>query len=145
MADLTKLRILMVSMTMVGVLLGCITGCSSSSNPSTGSSASAASTGTVSGTLHLAGGPSGTDASAVSGEIYVFASADLAGTPAAKKKTASDGTFSFNLTPGTYYLAATSASFTIDPPPATPPCRGDGPAVVSIGRASSVQITCDMK
>ncbi|MDT4932176.1 MAG: hypothetical protein QOK11_68 [Pseudonocardiales bacterium] len=99
----------------------------------------------VTGTLHRAGGPApGTDNPA-SGEVYAFTTAGLTGTPIAKVKTGSDGSFSLSLPPGTYYLAATSPSLSIDPPPVTPPCRGDTPAVVSRGSTYRVDVVCEMK
>ena len=118
-----------------------VCGCSSS-NPG-GKPASEG--GTVAGTLRLRGGPApGTDR-AVSGEVYAFTSISLAGTPTATIKTGSDGRYSLTLPSGTYYLAATTPSFTVDPPPSTPPCRGDKPAVVSAGSASQVDVACQMK
>jgi hypothetical protein len=77
--------------------------------------------------------------------VYAFTTAGLTGTPIAKVKTGSDGSFSLSLPPGTYYLAATSPSLSIDPPPVTPPCRGDTPAVVSRGSTYRVDVVCEMK
>jgi len=101
--------------------------------------------GTVTGTLHLAGGPAPGTIKPAAGEVYVFTSASLTGTPTAKATTAPDGSFSLALSPGMYYLAATSPSFTIDPPPAAPPCHGNTPAVVSPGSTSKVDVVCEMK
>jgi hypothetical protein len=120
-----------------------LTACSSS--PPRGNSSIASAQGAVTGTLRLAGGPApGTDKPA-SGEIYAFTTAGLTGTPIAKVKTGTDGSFSLSLPPGTYYLAATSPSFSIDPPPPTPPCRGATPAVVSKGSTNRVDVVCQMK
>jgi hypothetical protein len=128
----------------VTVLLASCVGCSSS-EPRTGPSTAPADQGTVTGTLRLSGGPNpGTD-SAAPGEVYVFASAGRTGQPQVRAKTGADGSFSLNLPPGTYYLAATSPGFSIDPPPPTPPCRGDKPAVVSRGSTSRVDVVCQMK
>lgn len=94
--------------------------------------------GTVTGKLQLSGGPAPGTARTAQGEVSAFKDASLTGQPAAKTKTAANGSFSLNLPAGTYYLAATSPSFKIDPTPATPPCRANAPAVVSIG--STVKI-----
>jgi len=77
--------------------------------------------------------------------VYAFASPSLTGQPQLKAKTANDGSFRLNVPAGTYYLAATSPDFSVDPPPATPPCRGDKPAVVTQGRISRVDVVCQMK
>jgi Resolvase, N terminal domain len=128
----------------LGCLVVCCSGCSSS-KPRVNSSTAPAGEGSVTGMLQLVGGAEpGTDNPA-SGEVYAFNSASLTGTPIAKAKTASNGSFRLSLPPGTYYLAATSPSFSIDPPPATPPCRADKPAVVSPGIASRVDVACHMK
>jgi len=128
----------------VAVLFASCAGCSSSkpgANPSTVS----ADGGTVIGTLRLAGGPApGTDR-ATTGEVYAFPSPSLTGEPQVRAKTANDGSFRLNVPTGTYYLAATSPDFSIDPPPATPPCRGDKPAVVTRGGTSRVDVVCQMK
>jgi hypothetical protein len=128
----------------VAVLFASCAGCSSSkpgANPSTVS----ADGGTVTGTLRLAGGPApGTDR-ATTGEVYAFPSPSLTGEPQVRAKTANDGSFRLNVPAGTYYLAATSPDFSIDPPPATPPCRGDKPAVVTRGGTSRVDVVCQMK
>jgi hypothetical protein len=126
------------------LLLACCGGCSSSKPRATASTAPAGE-GTVTGTLQLVGGPAPGTASPAAGEVYAFTSAGLTGKPTARVKTGSDGSFSLNLPPGTYYLAATSPSFNIDPAPATPPCRGDGPAVVSRGSTGLVDVVCEMK
>jgi len=128
----------------VVVLLASCAGCSSSkpgANPSTAS----ADGGTVTGMLRLTGGPPpGTDR-ATTGEVYAFASPSLTGQPQLKAKTANDGSFRLNVPAGTYYLAATSPDFSVDPPPATPPCRGDKPAVVTRGGTSQVDVVCQLK
>lgn len=100
--------------------------------------------GTVVGTLQLRGGPAPGTERGVSGEVYVFTSPDLVGTPTATVKANADGRFSLDLSSGTYYLAASSPSFGIEPPPATPPCHGDKPAVVSAGSTSRVDIACEL-
>ena len=139
----TSTRVTTASLAVAAVLTWCV-GCSSS-EPRTDPSTAPADQGTVTGRLRLSGGPNpGTD-SAAPGEVYVFASAGLTGQPQVKAKTGADGSFSLNLPPGTYYLAATSPSFSIDPPPPTPPCRGDKPAVVSRGSTSRVDVVCQMK
>jgi hypothetical protein len=116
----------------VALLLVCTSGCSSSK-------------GAVAGRLHLVGGaPPGSDRPAA-GKVYAFTSASLTGAPIATVKTGSDGRFKLRLSPGRYYLAATSPSFTLDPPPATPPCRGNRPAVVNEGGTTRVDVTCSMK
>lgn len=125
------------------LLIGC-SGCSSS-KPSGDSSSAPTEHGTVTGTLHLTGGPApGTDQPAT-GVVYAFTSISLSGTPIATAKTGADGSFRLSLSPGTYYLAATSPSYTLGLPPATPPCRGDAPAVVSNGSTSRVEVLCAMK
>ena len=126
------------------LLLVCSSGCSSS-KPRASTPTASAGKGTVTGTLHLAGGPAPGTNKPAAGEVYVFTSASLTGTPTAKATTAPDGSFSLALSPGTYYLAATSPSFTIDPPPAAPPCHGNTPAVVSPGSTSKVDVVCEMK
>lgn len=127
----------------VAVLLASA-GCSSSTSPARASTAPVDGD-TVTGTLRLTGGPRpGTDR-ATTGEVYAFPSPSLTGQPQLKAKTADDGSFRLNLPLGTYYLAATSPDFSIDPPPATPPCRGDRPAVVSRGGTSRVDVVCHMK
>jgi hypothetical protein len=77
--------------------------------------------------------------------VYAFPSPSLTGQPQLKAKTADDGSFRLNLPVGTYYLAATSPDFSIDPPPATQPCRGDKPVVVTRGGTSRVDVVCHMK
>jgi hypothetical protein len=125
------------------LLLVCSSACSTSKPR--GNSSTASGEGAVIGTLHLAGGPAPGTENPTSGEVYAFTTAGLTGTPIAKVKTGSDGSFSLRLPPGTYYLAATSPRFSIDPPPATPPCRGDTPAVVSRGSTNRVDVVCTMK
>ena len=127
----------------LALLLVCFSGCSSSNQPASTSTRSPAE-GTVTGTVRVVGGPvQGSNNSA--GQVYVFTSASLAGTPLAKVSTARGGSFTLTLSPGTYYLAATSPSFNIDPPPAIPPCHANGPVVVSPGASSKVDIFCAMK
>ena len=128
----------------VAVLLASCAGCSSSTPPAHASTA-LADGGTVTGTLRLEGGPPPGTARATTGEVYAFASPSLSGQPQLKAKTADDGSFRLNLPLGTYYLAATSPDFSIDPPPATPPCRGDKPAVVTRDGTSRVDIVCHLK
>jgi hypothetical protein len=77
--------------------------------------------------------------------VSAFTSIELTGTPTATVKAGADGKVSLNLPSGTYYLAGRSPSFSIDPPPATPPCRGDQPAVVSVGSTTQVDVACEMK
>jgi hypothetical protein len=77
--------------------------------------------------------------------VYAFTSSNLTGTPTATTKAGNDGGFTLNLPLGTYYLVGSSPSFSIDPPPATPPCHGDKPAVVTAGSKSRVDVTCEMK
>lgn len=101
--------------------------------------------GTVTGMLRLVGGPAPGIDEPASGVVYAFTSSSLSGTQIAKAKTGSDGSFHLNLPPGTYYLAGTSPSFSIDSPPSTPPCRADGPVVVSEGSISQVDVACPMK
>jgi hypothetical protein len=125
------------------LLLVCSAACSSSKPR--GSSSTASGEGAVTGTLQLAGGPAPGNDNPASGEVYAFTAASLTGAPIAKVKTDSDGSFSLSLPPGTYYLAATSPRSSIDPPPATPPCRGDTPAVVSRGSTNRVDVLCEMK
>jgi hypothetical protein len=128
------------------VSVALLASCGGRSSPKPRQSTAPTGEGTVTGILHLSGGPApGSDSAAV-GEVYAFTSAMLTGRPRIRAKTGSDGSFSLNLPAGTYYLAATSPSFSIDPPPpATPPCRGDRPAVVSGGRTSRVDVVCQMK
>ena len=126
------------------LLLVCSSACSSS-KPRAGTSTQVSAAGTVSGTLHVAGGPAPGSGAAAAGQVYAFSSASLTGSPVAKVATAPDGSFTLTLAPGTYYLAATSPSFTIDPAPATPPCRGNIPAVVTSGAVSKIDVTCAMK
>ncbi len=128
----------------VAVLLASCAGCSSSTPPAHASTA-LADGGTVTGTLRLEGGPPPGTARATTGEVYAFASPSLSGQPQLKAKTADDGSFRLNLPLGTYYLAATSPDFSIDPPPATPPCRGDKSAVVTRDGTSRVDIVCHLK
>lgn len=139
----TRSRLAWVSLGL-GLLAICCSGCSSS-KPRGDSSSTSTGQGSVTGTLRLVGGPAPGANKPASGEVYAFISASLTGTPTAKAKTASNGRFSLTLSPGTYYLAATSPSFSIDPPPATPPCRGDQPVVVSRGTASRIDVFCHMK
>jgi hypothetical protein len=109
------------------------------------STSTAAAGGTVTGTLELRGGPPPGTPRAASGTVYAFTSNSYTGAPAATVTTGNDGRFSLHLPSGTYYLAATSPSFSIDPPPPTPPCRGNKPAVVSVGSTSRVDVACEMK
>ncbi len=132
-----------VSLALAFLAMG-IAACSSSGLPATTTSTLDA-TGTVTGSLQLVGGPApGLDIPAP-GVVYAFSSATLAGPPVSQTTAGSDGTFSLNLPAGTYYLGATSPKFVLDPPPATPPCFGDKPAVVTSGGTSSVKIACPMK
>ncbi len=116
--------------------------CSSSSASPTASSARH---GTVTGTLRASGGPAPGTPRTAQGEVSAFRDASLTGQPAAKTKTTANGSFSLNLPAGTYYLAATSPSFNTDQPPATPPCRADKPAIVSIGSTIQLDVVCAMK
>jgi hypothetical protein len=93
----------------------------------------------------LVGGPPPGADWPTSGEVYAFSRASLGGQPFAKVKTGSHGTFTISLPPGTYYLAATSPHFSIDPPPPTPPCVARSPAVVSPGKTARVDVVCSMK
>jgi hypothetical protein len=102
-------------------------------------------TGTVTGILHLAGGPAPGTRTNVSGRIYAFASASLIGKPIATGTADPSGGFTLTLPAGTFYLAGTSPSFALDPPPATPPCHGEKSAVVSQGSTSRVDVICSMK
>lgn len=138
-----RLRYPAVTVTLL-LMTGSAAACSSS-KPATASQHVAAGGGTVTGTLRLVGGPPpGVDRPA-SGEVYAFAKADRAGNAIAKVKTSAHGTFTISLPPGTYYLAATSPSFSIDPPPPTPPCIARSPAVVSRGSTVAVDVVCSMK
>lgn len=119
-------------------------GCSSSAPPGHPSTASAPG-GTVTGTLRLVGGPPPGVDRTTTGEVYAFDSAGLTGQPQVKASTASDGSFRLSLPVGTYYLAATSPDFSVDPAPAAPPCRGDKAAVVSRGGTSRVDVVCQLK
>ena len=126
------------------LLFVCPSACSSSSPRGAASKVSSAE-GTVTGTLNLVGGPApGTDRPAA-GEVYAFTTASLAGQPIGTVKANSNGSFRLRLPPGTYYLAATSPSYSIDPPSATPPCRGEAPAVVSRGSTNHVDVVCAVK
>lgn len=122
--------------------LAAVTACSgSSASVTTGS----APHGTVTGTLTISGGAAPGTVQSTPGEISVFTTADLTGSPVATTKTAANGNFSVNLPAGTYYLAATSPNFKIDPPPAVPPCRADKPAVVSTGSTVTLDVVCSEK
>jgi hypothetical protein len=139
-----------------------VVGCSSSGSPIAGSpglagsaessessaGGSSTATGTIGGTLKVTGGPpsaSSAGGRAVSGEVYVFASDTLTGAVVAKARTRADGTFAVQVPPGTYYLAATSPSFVLDPAPTTPPCRGDRAAAVTTGSVTLANVTCAAK
>lgn len=126
----------------VAVLLPSVASCASSSASPTASSAKH---GTVTGKLHLSGGPGLSVARTAPGDVLAFKAASLTGKPVAKAKTAANGSFSLNLPAGTYYLAATSPSFNIDPAPATPPCRADKSATVSIGSNLTLDVVCAVK
>jgi hypothetical protein len=117
-----------------------LAGCSSSAQAGPNSAQ-----GSATGTLRLTGGPPGADPLTASGEVYAFATADLSGDAVAKQKTQSDGSYRLALAPGTYYLAATSSSFVLDPPASTPPCRADGPVTITAGGESQVSINCERK
>jgi hypothetical protein len=69
----------------------------------------------------------------------------LTGPAIGTAKASAEGSFRLRLPPGTYYLAATSPSYSIDPPSATPPCRGEAPAVVSLGTTNHVDVVCAVK
>lgn len=125
------------------LLIGC-SGCSSS-KPGGESSVASTGHGTVTGTIHLTGGPAPGSDKPASGVVYAFTSRSLSGTVIATVNAGADGNFHLSVAPGTYYLAAISPSYTLDPPPATPPCRGDAPAVVSDGGTSQVEVVCAMK
>jgi hypothetical protein len=122
-------------------------GCSSSKPASsrTNSAPDDPATGVVVGVLRLVGGPAPGTSQAVAGRVYAYRDAALRGKPAAVSKADSDGGFKLILGPGTYYLAATSPQFRIDPEPATPPCHGERPAVVRAGDTTHVDVACPMK
>jgi hypothetical protein len=105
-----------------GLIVVFFAGCSASANHGAAPTRAATMTGTVSGTLRLNGGPPGETSAPAPGEVFVFTSAALTGTPTAKTKAGADGTFHIELPAGTYYFAATSPDYTLDPPPAVPPC-----------------------
>src|SRR5438874_1178864 len=92
------------------LLLVCSSGCASSKSRS---GASNAGSGTVSGTLRLVGGPSPGTNRPASGVVYAFGSASLTSMAIAKVNAGDDGKFHLSIPPGTYYLAATSPSFSI--------------------------------
>jgi hypothetical protein len=141
----------------VAVLAGCTTSSPDTAISSHGAAASShgasasspatapAGTGSVAGTLHLAGGPAPGADQAAAGEVYVFSSANLTTAPTAQAVAGPDGTFHVTLPAGTYYLAATSPNFVLDPAPAVPPCHANSPAVVTAGSVTPVRITCPMK
>src|SRR5689334_23976719 len=133
-----------IAVSAVLVVLLVLASCSSS-KPRGKSTSTGSRDGTVTGTLKLRGGPAPGTGRAASGKVYAFSSSSFTGTPAATVTAGTDGRFSLSLPAGTYYLAATSPSFSIDPPPTTPPCRGDKPAVVSVGGTSRVDVACEMK
>lgn len=131
-----------VSVVFVALLV--LAGCSSS-KPNATSISTASAHGTVTGTLELRGGPPPGTARAVPGTVFAFTSNSYTGTTAATITSGPDSRFSLDLPTGTYYLAATSPSFSINPPPPTPPCRGDKPAVVSVASTRRVDVVCEMK
>src|SRR3954453_12629033 len=92
--------------------------------------------GTVAGLVLLQGGPEPGKETPASGVVYAFTAIGLTGKPVATARTGPRGRFRLNLPPGTYYLAASSPSFVPDARSATPPCHGNGPAVVSAGTTS---------
>jgi hypothetical protein len=80
----------------------------------------------------------------VSGRVFVYSNSSLDGKPITVVTASSARGFRLHLDPGTYYLAATSAQFVIEPKPATPPCHG-GPAVVRASETIHIDVGCAMK
>lgn len=129
---------------LLSLLVTAGVGCSSSGR-STQDGSHSPSAGTVTGTLQLVGGPSPGTKQPVPGVVYAFASANLTGKPSAQTSAAANGRFTFNLSPGTYFLAATSPQFQIDPAPTTPPCRAQTAVTVSSGMTLDAEVMCPVK
>jgi hypothetical protein len=99
----------------------------------------------ITGTLTLSGGPSGRVDTRAAGQVYAFTSPDLSGTAVATAKVSAEGMFQVSVPAGTYYLAATSPDYVLDPAPSTPPCGAEAPAVVTTGATVQVALSCQMK
>jgi hypothetical protein len=141
------MRVAVQTATAVSIVFTLVLACGgcASSKPRAKSTPSSAGNGTVAGTLQLTGGPPGAAVLPVAGEVSAFTSISLSGPPVATVKTGSDGRFSLSLRPGTYYLAASSPSYSLDPPSPTPPCRGEKPAVVSVDSTTRIDVACQRK
>jgi hypothetical protein len=125
-----------VALAVLASCLPVLVGCTSAARQSEG---------TVSGTLRLVGGPAPGVEKPAPGTVSVFATSDLAGKPVATAQALTSGKFVVRLSAGTYYLAATSPRFRIQPVPKTPPCRGSRTAVVKSGHTTRVDVICSMK
>lgn len=76
----------------------------------------------------------------------MYTSPDLGGHAIATATAGTSGSFTVRLSPGTYYLAATSPGFGFVGPGTGPgPCRADGPAVVTSGDTVHTDVICSMK
>jgi hypothetical protein len=125
-----------VALAVFASCMAMVVGCTSTSHKAEG---------TVTGTLRLVGGPAPGVNRPAPGTVSVFASSDLAGRPVATVQASTSGMFVVRLSAGTYYLAASSPRFHIDPAPKTSPCRGDKAAVVESGGSTHVDVICSMK
>src|SRR4051794_19141624 len=131
----------------IAAALALLTACSSSTTrlPDE-SAASALDEGAISGAIRLVGGPAGTPSPApVAGEVFAYRDANLTGDPVATAKAVANGRFELRLPPGRYYLAGTSPSYSIDPAPPKPPCRGAAAVDVAAGATSTADVVCAMK
>ena len=128
-------RQVMIAVLILGLAAG---GCTARSHGT-------AAQGTVTGTIRLVGGPAPGVNEPAPGTVSVFTSAGLTGKAVATAQAGTSGSFTVNLSPGTYYLAATSPRYGIDPAPSTPPCRALGPTVVTTGGTVQADVICTMK
>jgi len=118
---------------------------SSTSRLPDASAASALPDGAVTGAIRLVGGPAGTTSTPGAGEVFAYFDAELTGRPVATARASSDGRFDLRVPAGRYYLAGTSPQYSIDPKPATPPCRAAARVDVTAGRTSHADVICPMR
>lgn len=126
------------------LLVATSVGCSSAARD-TQNRTQALATGTVTGTLQLVGGPAPGAAQPVPGVVYAFTSGDLTGQASASTPASSNGRFNLSLRPGTYFLAATSPRFSIEPAPTAPPCRAEAAVRVTTGTTVDADVLCQLK
>lgn len=106
-----------------------MTGCTSKSHTS-------AAQGTVTGMIRLVGGPPPGVNEPVPGTVSVFTSADLVGKAIATAQASTSGSFTVRLSPGTYYLAATSPRYSS--------CNALRAVVITTGGRVQADVICNV-